>query len=288
MEVSDTARWVAHLRGQETLLFRDPYACALAGDRGREIADTIPALPWLRADGMATNLAIRTRVFDELIMENITALEADAVLNLAAGLDARPYRLQLPPSLAWIEADCAALLEHKARVLAEVEPRCKVLRIATDLRAPDALLERMRSYRRVLVVSEGLLVYLDEASVRSLSQALASVPCLQRWIVESVAPRQIAAHMKYWGEALGDARWKFGADATFFRSDGWSLIETRSFFSESRRLERSGLRHPRLLRALSRCSSRCRRSLERAVVYSVLARENSELGRSVTDSARVT
>jgi methyltransferase (TIGR00027 family) len=272
MEVSDTARWVAHLRGQETVLFRDPYACALAGERGRQIAEAMPPLPWLRADGMAANLAVRTKVFDELIMEGIATLDADAVLNLAAGLDARPYRLPLRSSLVWIEADNAALLEHKAGVLAGARPACEVLRIATDLREPTALLQRVRAYRRVLVVSEGLLVYLDYAAVRSLARVLASVPCLRRWIVECVAPQQLAAHMKHWRDALGDARWEFGSDLEFFNAHGWSAIDRRSFFTESLRLGRSGLRHPRLLRGLARCSSRFRRSLEQAVVYGVLER----------------
>lgn len=272
MEVSDTARWVAHLRGQETALFRDPYASALAGERGRTIAETMPKLPWLRADGMVENLAVRTRVFDELILESIAALDADAVLNLAAGLDARPYRLPLPPSLVWIEADCAALLEHKARVLTDAQPACKVVRIATDLREPAALLEGVRAYRRVLVVSEGLLVYLDEAAVRALAGALASEPCLRRWIVESVAPEQLNAHMKYWGEMLGDARWRSAPDVALFGAYGWAALDRRPFFAESLRLGRSGLRHPRLVRVLARCSSRFRRSLERAVEYVVLAR----------------
>jgi hypothetical protein len=43
---------------------------------------------------MSANLAVRTRVFDELILAQIAAVDADAVLNLAAGLDARPFRYQ--------------------------------------------------------------------------------------------------------------------------------------------------------------------------------------------------
>jgi len=37
------------------------------------------------------------------------------VLNLAAGLDTRPYRLNLPPDFAWVEADLPELLAEKER-----------------------------------------------------------------------------------------------------------------------------------------------------------------------------
>jgi O-methyltransferase involved in polyketide biosynthesis len=35
------------------------------------------------------------------------------VLNLAAGLDTRPYRLNLPSDFAWVEADLPQLLKEK-------------------------------------------------------------------------------------------------------------------------------------------------------------------------------
>jgi methyltransferase (TIGR00027 family) len=217
---------------------------------------------------MAANLAVRTRVFDELILASIAAIDADAVLNLAAGLDARPYRLRLPTGLTWIETDCAALLEHKARVLADAEPACEIVRIAVDLREPAAMLERVRPYRRVVVISEGLLVYLDEATVRSLASALLQLPGVRRWIVESVAPEQLVAHMKHWGATLGEARWRFAGGLAFFRELGWRPVERRSFFEESQRLGRSGLRHPRLMKLLALVTKR----LRDAVIYSVLER----------------
>ena len=33
--------------------------------------------------------------------------------NLAAGLDTRPYRMDLPPSLRWIEVDLPDILDYK-------------------------------------------------------------------------------------------------------------------------------------------------------------------------------
>src|SRR5579883_3279085 len=89
--ISDTARWAAYFRAQETkradALFRDPYAERLAGARGTEIANTLP-------EGNRHEWAwvARTYLFDQFI-ERLIGEETDLVVNLAAGLDARPYRM---------------------------------------------------------------------------------------------------------------------------------------------------------------------------------------------------
>jgi O-methyltransferase involved in polyketide biosynthesis len=59
-------------------------------------------------------LVARTKVIDDVIIEAI-AEGCDKVLNLAAGLDTRPYRLNLPPDFAWVEADLPELLAEKER-----------------------------------------------------------------------------------------------------------------------------------------------------------------------------
>jgi len=38
------------------------------------------------------------------------------VVNLAAGLDARPYRMSLPASLQWIEVDLPEILAYKEKI----------------------------------------------------------------------------------------------------------------------------------------------------------------------------
>src|SRR5437016_615915 len=101
-DISDTARWAAVYRARETerpdALFRDPFAARLAGERGEEIFAKMPerntAWAWV----------MRTVLFDQLITQQI-AQGVDLVLNLAAGLDARPYRFTLPASLRWVEVD---------------------------------------------------------------------------------------------------------------------------------------------------------------------------------------
>jgi Leucine carboxyl methyltransferase len=54
-------------------------------------------------------LVARTKIIDDATAEAI-ADGCDRVLNLAAGLDTRPYRLDLPPDLTWVEADLPVLV----------------------------------------------------------------------------------------------------------------------------------------------------------------------------------
>lgn len=119
------------------------------------------------------------------------AVNADAVLNLAAGLDARPYRLSLPASLVWIEADRGAIFEFKDALLAGEKPACRVERVPVELAdatARRALFSRVASsHERVVVITEGLFVYLDEAVVRALAAELRAQAAFQRWILEATA-----------------------------------------------------------------------------------------------------
>ena len=100
--VSDTARWVAAIRADESrrpdAIFHDPLAGKLAGDHGHAIAEASA-----RRSGASWPMVARTKVIDDLIATAL-AEGCDRVLNLAAGLDTRPYRLALPASLDWIEA----------------------------------------------------------------------------------------------------------------------------------------------------------------------------------------
>ncbi|MDP9036436.1 MAG: class I SAM-dependent methyltransferase [Myxococcota bacterium] len=284
-DVSDTARWVAFHRALESerhdALFVDPFAGRLAGERGQRIAQGMPTVRGARPGprGLAGALAVRTKVFDELILDSIRILDADAVLNLAAGLDARPYRLPLPSSLVWIEADRAAILDEKTEVLASTKPACIIERVAVDLaddQARGKLFDGVAaSHTRVVVVTEGLLVYLDEALVASLADGLRARASMRRWILESVAPEVLERNMQAWGKVLAraNAEWKFARSDgfDFFRPRGWSPTVRRPFMVEARRLGReSEVPHAWLLRALSSLSARFRRTMENLVVYAVM------------------
>jgi hypothetical protein len=102
--VSDTALWVAIYRAMESerpdAIFRDPYARRLGGERGQAIVDAMP-----RGKVMSWPMVVRTAVMDEIVLRCVRQ-GAATVLNLAAGLDARPYRLDLPRPCAGCTSTC--------------------------------------------------------------------------------------------------------------------------------------------------------------------------------------
>src|SRR5215210_7737708 len=243
--VSDTARWVAFYRAMETerpdALFRDPWARKLAGERGAAIVRHIP-----RAEAMAWALIVRTQVFDELILRAVRRDGADLVLNLAAGFDTRPYRLPLPPSLRWVEVDLPELLEHKELELEGERPVCELERVRMDLadvEARRALFERAgRMGKRVLVVSEGLLLYLTPQQVGPLAADLHAPESFRWWVTDLLSPGLRRRLQRSWGEHLESASspYRFAPEEgpAFFFPSGWEASEFRPVFDEARRLRR--------------------------------------------------
>ncbi len=60
-------------------------------------------------------MIVRTAVMDEIILRAIARDGVQAVVNLAAGLDARPFRLELPRTLRWIDVDLPAMQDYNGR-----------------------------------------------------------------------------------------------------------------------------------------------------------------------------
>jgi methyltransferase (TIGR00027 family) len=242
--ISDTARWVAYYRAMETerpdAIFRDPFARRLAGLRGEEIVDTMK-----RGRAMAWAMIVRTAAFDEIIMSCVHEKGVDTVLNLAAGLDARPWRLELPPMLRWIDVDLPDILNYKTETLKDEKTRCRYEAIATDLTDADARRKLFMQVgavgTHVLVVSEGLLIYLTREQVGDLAKDLALQPTFYWWLIDIASPRLMRIMERTWGKAMkGNAPFKFApAEGTdFYRPFGWRETEFRSAMDEAARMNR--------------------------------------------------
>ncbi len=242
--ISDTARWVAMYRAMESerqdAVFRDPYARRLAGERGEQI---ITKVKW--ANRHSWSYVARTNLFDTFIAREVQA-GADLVLNLAAGLDTRPYRMDLPPSLQWIEVDLPELLAYKGEVLRSEKPRCRLERIALDLSNIDArsalFADLGRRSKRTVIASEGLLVYLTADEVCALAKDLAVPPPFQRWAIDLLTPGLLKMLQKQIGSPLGEAGapLKFAPEVgpAFFASCGWKPIEVHSMLHTAAELKR--------------------------------------------------
>lgn len=191
-DVSETALMVAVSRAYENEqprpLYRDPFALKLAGERGNQIVAKLPKAGLAMQRWM---MAIRTRIIDDLIEQAVSS-GVDTVLNLGAGLDTRPYRLNLPKDLHWIEVDYPNMIELKESRLAEDRPACKLTRIPCDLAdatARQALLSKSANEaKQALVLAEGVIPYLTETDVGALADEVRSNAAFRYWIVDYISP----------------------------------------------------------------------------------------------------
>jgi methyltransferase (TIGR00027 family) len=172
--VGSTATMIAAQRAlsnREGLIF-DPYAEPLvravgmdffirALDGEIELDNIDPQFDMRRA---AEGMAVRTRHFDELFTDATAAGVRQAVI-LAAGLDARAYRLAWPAGSTVYELDQPEVIAFKGRTLAQLgaEPAADRRPIAVDLRDdwPKVLLDNgFDPTQPTAWIAEGLLIYL--------------------------------------------------------------------------------------------------------------------------------
>ena len=243
--VSDTARWVATYRAMETerpdAIFRDPFARRLAGPQGQAIVDAMP-----KGRQRAWAMIVRTAVFDEMILAAIRERRVDLVLNLAAGLDARPWRLPLPEDLRWVDVDLPEILGHKTDLLRDERPRCRYEAVTADLSdgvSRPALLARLTADAKVtLVVSEGLLIYLLPEQVGEMARDLIACSAVRAWLLDLANPFLLGIMQRDWGKQVeaGKAPFLFAPaeGPSFFETFGWRVVARRSTLEEAHRLQR--------------------------------------------------
>ncbi len=236
--VSDTALMVAACRAVETSradgLVRDPFAERLAGPRGDAILRGITG--WQL---MCFGIGVRTRFLDDLVVETIGRERIGVVLSVGCGLDTRPWRLELPPDLRWIEADFPEMLSYKTRAMAAEEPVCHLERVAADVtdQAQRAALFAAAAGAPTLVITEGLLMYLAGAVVKDLAADAArhGVRC---WLLD-LSSLQLARTMGWdAGGSVDNVRaagyLEGAAMLDAVRSNGWSELRFRGYARDSK------------------------------------------------------
>jgi methyltransferase (TIGR00027 family) len=243
-DVSDTARWMAVYRARETeredAAFRDPFARALAGERGERIANALTF-----GDDNAWSFIARTYLFDRFVMR-LVQHGADLVVNLAAGLDTRPYRLALPSSLRWVEVDLPDILDYKEEILGDAQPACRLERVRLDLSNEDGrrglFADLGRSAKQVAVIAEGLVIYLMPGAVAELARDLAKPATFQHWALDLASPGLVEMMKQSMGNAMNEAGAPFlfapAEGPPFFSPHGWQPIEVRSLIKAAGKIGR--------------------------------------------------
>mmetsp|Transcript_1012 Transcript_1012/g.2362 ORF Transcript_1012/g.2362 Transcript_1012/m.2362 type:complete len:293 (+) Transcript_1012:823-1701(+) len=237
-------------------LFSDPLAAVLAGEQAMQRARERLRLRTQEGEktgseragskAMEGRIAVRTRYFDDAI---VAALEGGAVqvVMLGAGMDTRPWRLRLPPGVAWFELDQADVMAAKLATMTAAGAQLRggtsqgsgakhPLMVATwssvaaDLCQPgwvEALVAAgFDAARPTVWAAEGLLMYLPEDAVRQLLTTARAISAPGSRATFSMVNDAATAYAQQSGSEL-TSTWKWGlpegdAGLQFFRECGWA------------------------------------------------------------------
>ncbi|MBA4115525.1 MAG: SAM-dependent methyltransferase [Rubrobacter sp.] len=181
--IAPTSRWMAAARARESerpdRLFDDPLAAALAGPEGFAWLEHMESAA--RSDSPGLYPVIRTRFFDDFLLDACSRLGVRQVVLAAAGLDIRAFRLDWPSQTQLYEMDLPEVLDAKEEVIeaAGAKTSCERRTIRVDLSQetwPKALLAAGYQPERPSVwLIEGLLFYLPRAAVHGLLEKVGAL-----------------------------------------------------------------------------------------------------------------
>jgi methyltransferase (TIGR00027 family) len=243
-------RALSHREG----LIDDPYALPLVRAVGLDFMtrmldgeisfeDIDPSFTLrLAAEGMA----VRTRHFDELFLDAVAAGVRQAVI-LAAGLDARAYRLPWPDGTVVYEVDQPEVVEFKTTTLAGLgaEPTATRRVVAIDLREdwPKALADNgFDATQPTAWIAEGLLIYLPPEAQDKLFDTITALSAPgSRLATERVPdvtdfvngrPKEISEKMKELGSDIAMEDLVYHGERAnvveYLRKLGWTVTEQNS------------------------------------------------------------
>lgn len=113
---------------------------------------------------MMVGIAIRAKTLDDWVRTFIASHPESCVLHLGCGLDTRVFRVDPPMSVRWFDVDYPEVIALRQRLYA-VRAGCEL--IGSSVVDP-AWLERVPANRPVMVVAEGLVMYLRDDEVQRL------------------------------------------------------------------------------------------------------------------------
>jgi methyltransferase (TIGR00027 family) len=171
--VSLTAFYTCAVRARDAArpapVVGDVHAQGFMDDRGHAL--------WARMRDLrlpALSIVARHRLIDDRLRALLAADPGLRIVLLGAGFDSRAFRLR---GGRWLEIDEPAVIAHKEARLPAANAPSPLQRIAIDF-ATESLAERLAPFRedaRVVVVMEGVLLYLDAAQQAATAAALAGL-----------------------------------------------------------------------------------------------------------------
>lgn len=154
---------------------------------------------------MSSGVIARTIVLDEMVGKYLAKHPKTVVVNIACGMDTRCYRMK-GKYLRWYNVDLPETMEVRERFLTEDGPIYQIAKSAMDASYIDDITYEGED---VLVVIEGLSMYLKEADIRQIlaiidqafPKAMVLIEVMSPFVVKHVKEKSIeGSNAKFtWG-----------------------------------------------------------------------------------------
>ncbi|TMW69205.1 hypothetical protein Poli38472_001361 [Pythium oligandrum] len=179
-----TCMMTASMRGTEfkrkDAICHDPFAEALAGEAGRELAEFVGTM-MRRENQLRDYVVFRTRTIDDRLASLDPAIKQ--IVILGAGLDTRAYRLKALGDRRVIEVDGShEMLHHKQRILSEIkapvlakEHHVVVANLAEEAWKAELINNGFNPNERTFWLLEGLMMYIEYEGNVGLVKAIDSL-----------------------------------------------------------------------------------------------------------------
>jgi methyltransferase (TIGR00027 family) len=184
-------------------------------------------------------VGVRSRFLDELVAYAVATQAIDTVVSAGCGLDSRPWRLDLPSALRWIEVDFPAMLDYKTAVMASEKPKCRLEHLATDLndRSQRQAVFSAAGNAPGLIITEGLLMYLPAENVEALAAESVRMSGIRHWLLDITSPELDRRMEMNSRQAIQNVRAENHLDGVqileVLRRNGWIPIRHRSYTRDS-------------------------------------------------------
>ncbi len=246
--VSITAYWMAAYRsieqGEKNPLFLDSFSAEIAKPLGFQFLKNLSFglhYEWI--------FNTRTKVIDDLIVETLHNEQVDVVINLAAGFDMRPFRLNLDLNLKWVEIDHENIILQKNKITENQKPNCQLQRTSCDLTQDSQLASLLTDLQlgdaKVLILTEGLLIYLSRPQILKLSNSLGGLMTNRMfWIFDGAHPLIVKMMGWLWNPVLSLARCHFTsgiyrANFSSFFSEQFDIVRFYSLFDQAKKFNKA-------------------------------------------------
>lgn len=245
--VSKTAYYTAGIRMQDAeskkSICGDSYAKIFMDEEGLRTFDQFRRFHRPNMSNLQ-----RHRIIDDYLRNELNTNSDIHIFLIGAGFDSRAYRLE---GGTWIEVDEPQIINYKERCLPATKCKNMLTRVPIDF-AVDSLQEKLALFKRnqpVIVVIEGVFMYLEEEAIHKLLRTLQALFPDHSLICDLMSKKFFEKYGRSIHKVIQGmgASFKFTVDRPelFFQDKGYYLKEKISIID---RAIRSGtLKIPRFL-----------------------------------------